>query len=119
MTCRQVAGPAVVVPLAGEIDLVNCEQVYGRLDAAFVSGADIVIADFTATSFCDCASLRRLLTVQQRAAARGGKLRLVIPPGSSVRRLAELLGVNGRLHIYPGLHEADGPAGSRSGPRGE
>jgi anti-anti-sigma factor len=106
MTCQQEAGPVVVVPLAGEIDMVNCEQVYDRLYAAFVSGATVVIADFTSTSFCDCASLRRLLAVQRRAAAQGAQLRLVIPPGNPVQRLAELLGVNGRLHVYPGMHEA-------------
>jgi len=61
------------VPLAGGIDMVNCEQVY----AAFVSGATVVFADFTATSFCDCASLRCLLAVQRRAAAQGAQLRLV------------------------------------------
>jgi anti-anti-sigma factor len=119
VTYQQGAGPAVVVPLAGEIDLVNCEQVYDRLYAAFVSGATVVIADFTPTSFCDCVSLRRLLAVQRRAAARGAQLRLVIPPGHPVQRLAELLGVNGRLRIYPGMDAAGGPAGSRSGPRGE
>ena len=64
-----------------------------------------------------------MMTCQQRAAP------VVVVP------LAELLGVNGRLHIYPGMHEASllpadaqpgpessrsmGPAGSRSGPRGE
>jgi anti-anti-sigma factor len=119
MTCQQRTGPVVVVPLAGEIDMVNCEQVYDRLYAAFVSGATVVIADFTATSFCDCASLRRLLAVQRRAATQDAQLRLVIPPGNPVQRLAELLGVNGRLHIHPGMHEASGPAGSRPGPRGE
>ena len=119
MPCQQGTGPAVVVPLAGEIDLINCEQVYDRLYAAFVAGAPLVIADFTATSFCDCASLRRLLAVQRRAAAQGTQLRLLIPPGHPVQRLAELLGVHGRLHIYPGMREAAGPAGSRSGPRGE
>lgn len=119
MSCYQGAGPAIVVPLAAEIDLVNCEHVYGTIYAAFVSGAAVVIADFTATRFCDCASLRRLLAVQQRAAAQGTQLRLLMPPGSPVRRVAELLGVNGQLHIYPRLREAGGPAGSRSDPRGE
>ena len=119
MTCQQGAGLAVVIPLAGEIDLVNCEQVCDRLYAAFVSGATVVIADFTPTSFCDCASLRSLLAVQRRAAAQGVQLRLVIPPGNPVQRLAELLGISGRLHIYPGMSAAGGPAGSRSGPRGE
>ena len=119
MTCQQGASPSVVVPLMAEIDLTNSEQVYDRLDAAFAAGAAVVIADFTTTWFCDCASLRRLLTVQRRAAARGGQLRLVIPPGSPVERLAALIGVNGHLRIYPSLEEASGPAGSRPGSRGE
>jgi anti-anti-sigma factor len=105
MTCQPGAGPAVIVPLAGEIDLTNREQVYDRLYAAFVSGAAVVIADFTAARFCDCGSLRRLLSVPQ-AAARGGQLRLVIPPGNPVRRLADLTGVERRLHIYSSVREA-------------
>jgi anti-anti-sigma factor len=106
MTCQQLANPAVVVPLAAEIDLTNNEQVYDPLYSAFVSGAAVVIADFTATWFCDCSSLRRLLAVQQRAAARGGQLRLAIPPGSLVRRVAGLTGLDQRLHIYSSTREA-------------
>lgn len=86
MTSQRGASPAVIVPLADEIDLTNSEQVYDRLCAAFGSGPEVIIADFTATWFCDCGSLRRLLTVQRRAAAQGSQLRLVIPPGSPVRR---------------------------------
>ena len=127
MTCQQRTGPVVVVPLAGEIDMANCEQVYDRLYAAFVADAAVIIADFTATSFCDCASLRRLLAVQRRAATQDAQLRLVIPPGNPVQRLAELLGVRSQLHIYPGMDEASllpadaqpGPGSSRSmGPPG-
>jgi anti-anti-sigma factor len=106
VTHRQGADPAIVVPLAAEIDLTNSEQVYDRLYAAFISGTAVVVADFTATWFCDCASLRRLLSVQQRAAAQGSQLRLVIPPGSLVRRVADLIGLDGQLHIYPSTREA-------------
>lgn len=107
VTHRPGADPAIVVPLAAEIDLTNSEQVYDRLYAAFISGpAAVVVADFTETWFCDCSSLRRLLTVQQRAAAQGSQLRLVIPPGSLVRRLADLIGLDGQLHIYPSTREA-------------
>lgn len=106
MTCQQRANPAVVVPLAAEIDLTNNEQVYDQLCAAFVCGVAVVIADLTATRFCDCASLRRLLAVQHRAAVRDGQLRLVIPVGSPVRRLAGLTGLDGRLHIYSSRREA-------------
>jgi anti-anti-sigma factor len=106
VTHRQGANPAIVVPLAAEIDLTNSEQVYDRLYAAFISGTAVVVADFTGTWFCDCSSLRRLLTVQQRAAAQGSQLRLVIPPGSLVRRVADLIGLDGQLHIYSSTREA-------------
>jgi anti-anti-sigma factor len=117
MTCHQEMSPVVVVPLAAEIDLTNGERAYDRLYAAFASGAGVVIADFTATRFCDCSALRRLLTVQRRAIAQGSQLRLVIPPGSLVRRVAVLTGLDGQLSMYPSVREAaawlERPARSR------
>jgi anti-sigma B factor antagonist len=106
MTSQPGAGPAIIVRLAAEIDLTSSDQVCDRLYAAFARGAAVVIADFTGTWFCDCSSLRRLLAVQQRAAARGGQLRLAIPPGSPVRRVAALTGLDQRLHIYSSTREA-------------
>jgi anti-anti-sigma regulatory factor len=70
------------VPLAAEIDLANCEQAYHELDPASACAAAVVIADFTATRFCDCASLRYLLAGQRRAGAQGGQLRVVSPPAA-------------------------------------
>jgi anti-anti-sigma factor len=103
---RNETGPPVVVPLAAEIDLTNCELACGRLCAAFAVGAAVVIADLTTTWFCDCASLRRLLAVQRQAASCGAQLRLVIPPGSPVRRLAILTGLDEPLRIYSSVREA-------------
>jgi anti-anti-sigma factor len=106
MTVREETGSAVVVPLAAEIDLTNSERACGELDAALASGAAVVIADLSSTRFCDCASLRGLLGVQRRAASRGRQLRLVIPAGSPVRRLASLTGLDELLHSYPSVREA-------------
>src|SRR5438552_999784 len=106
MTFRQETGSAVVIPLTAEIDLTNCERACGVLDAALAGGAAVVIADLSSTRFCDCASLRHLLAVQQRAASRGGQLRLVIPAGSPVHRLASLIGLDEPLHSYPSVREA-------------
>jgi anti-anti-sigma regulatory factor len=103
---RQATYPPVVVALPAEIDLINREQAYDRLYAAFISGTAVVIADFTNTTFCDCGSLRRLLTVQHRVAGHGVQLRLAIPCGSPVRRVADLLGLSSQLLIYPGTGEA-------------
>jgi anti-anti-sigma factor len=104
----QPTARSVVVPMAAEIDLTNREQVYDRLYAAFVSGVAVVIADFSATRFCDSASLRHLIAVQQRAAAHGCQLRLVIPADSLVGRLADLLGLASQLLIYRSVGQASG-----------
>jgi|SRR5690242_11703706 len=106
MACRQEPGTAVVVTLAAEIDLTNNERACCQLAAAVACGATVVIADLTSTRFCDCASLRRLLAVQQRAASSGVQLRFVMPSGSPVRRLAGLTGLDEPLHIYPSVREA-------------
>jgi hypothetical protein len=84
MRHQQVLYAPVIVRLPAQIDITSAERAYDRLYAAFASGASVVIADFTATMFCDCSSLRRLAAIQNRAAARDAQLRLAIPPGGPV-----------------------------------
>lgn len=103
------ATPAVV-SLPAEIDITNAGQVYDRLMAAAATGAPVVIADCTATVFCDVAGVRRLVMGHAQAAARGVQLRLVIAPGGLLRRLLELLGADSVLPVYPGVEEASAPA---------
>lgn len=92
--------PPVVVRLPAQIDPISRERAYDQLYAAFVSGAAVVIADLSATTSCDDAALRRLVTVQRRAAAEHGELRLVIPPGSPVRRLTKVVEIDPRIRLY-------------------
>ena len=101
-TCRA----PVVVALPAQIDVTHLDRAYDRLYAAFAAGATVVIADFTATARCDCVSLRHLLTVQHRATAREAQLRLVIPPGGLMHRLAALMDLDQQLPIYSTLSEA-------------
>ena len=96
----------VIVALPAQIDVTSQDRAYDRLYAAFAAGATVVIADFTGTACCDCASLRHLLTVQHRAAAREAQLRLVIPPGGLMRRLAALMDLDQQLPVYSTLCEA-------------
>jgi len=76
--------------MPAEIDLTNAERLYDQLYAAVISGAAVIIADFTATSFCDSAGLHRLIMIHKRAAARNAQL--VVPPGGSAQHVLELLG---------------------------
>jgi anti-sigma B factor antagonist len=99
------ATPAVVV-LPAEIDVTNSEFALGLLAAALAPGVPLVIADLTATSFCDTSGVRALVQGHEQAVARGAQLRLAVPPGGSVRRVLELTGLGRRLNVYPGLDEA-------------
>jgi anti-anti-sigma regulatory factor len=101
-------GTPAVVALPAEIDLTSIARAYTELGAAISSGAAVVIADFSATVFCDVAGIRRLLELHQLAAARQVELRLVAPLGSPVRRLLELIGPAQPLRISSSL----GAAGS-------
>lgn len=97
--------PAIVT-LPAEIDLTNQQSVYDKLCAALASGSPVVTADFTATTFCDCSSLRGFLAVQRAAASCGAELRLAIRPGTAVSRVAQLIRLDRGLPVYPSLEEA-------------
>jgi anti-anti-sigma factor len=99
-------GTPAVVALPAEIDLSNADQVYDQLHAALVSGAAVVIADFTATRFCDCACLNRLLRAYNQAVAQDVQLRLVIPPGAPVRQVVKVLGLDQQLPVYASTDDA-------------
>jgi anti-sigma B factor antagonist len=96
----------VVVPLAAEIDLTNAEDVADQIGAAFGPGVTAVIADLTATTFCDSSGLRHLLLASGRASASGGQLLLVIPSSSPVRRILTFTRADQMLAIYPTLDDA-------------
>ena len=96
----------VVVVLPAEIDVTTSEQVHDLLVAALAPGVDIVIADMTGTSFCDSSGVHAIVFAHETVAARGAKLRLAVPPASSVRRVLEMIGVGRILPVYPTLQEA-------------
>jgi anti-anti-sigma regulatory factor len=106
MLDQQACQRPVVVRLPPQIDLTSQERAYDQLYAAFASGASVVVADFTATTFCDCSSLRRLVAVQHRAAARDARLLLAIPPGGLVHRVAKLIDLDHLLPVFRSVREA-------------
>ena len=95
----------VIVTLPAEIDAANAESVGERLRAAFTPGVTVVIADMTATVFCDSAGMRHLILADDCAAAHGAQLRLAVLPGH-VLRVLKLMGLDRLLSIYPSLAAA-------------
>jgi anti-anti-sigma regulatory factor len=107
-------GAPAIVALPPTIDIFNAGQVHDRMCAAVDSGAPVVIADLSATVFCDIAGADRLSLIASQAAARGSQVRLVIPQGSPLRQVLVLLGVDHLLPVYSSIREACQPA---TGPR--
>jgi anti-anti-sigma factor len=99
-----VTGSAVVV-LPDEIDAVNAGSVGGLLGAAIVPGVTVLVADLTATSFCDCAGTRSLILASRQASASHAELRLAAR-SPAVLRVLELTGADQVLRVYPDLAAA-------------
>jgi anti-sigma B factor antagonist len=99
--------PLAVVTLPAEIDMANADRVGADLQAAFALGVATVVADMTATTFCDSRGIHALVLAHQRATASGAELRLVAPSAGVLRVLA-LTGLDRWLAIYPSLPEALG-----------
>lgn len=90
--------PAVIA-FPAEVDVCNTRRLGHELGAALASAAT-VIADMTATTFCDCSGVRVLLLAHDQAAADGIELLLVVP-STRVLRLLALTGTGRQLSIYP------------------
>jgi anti-anti-sigma factor len=102
----------VVVTLPGDIDVTNAADVEALITAALAPGVTVVIADLTATRFCDSAGLQYLLRARKRAAGSGTQLRLAIDPHGPIARVIELTGISRHVPVYPTLQQAahDGPS---------
>lgn len=96
----------VVVELPAEIDVTNSEQVYQQLVAVLRPGVGTVVADMTGTIFCDSSGVHAIMHAYETADARDVRIRLAVSPGTSVRRVLELIGVGRLIPVYPSLEEA-------------
>jgi anti-sigma B factor antagonist len=98
-------GRVAIVSLPAEIDLANAELVRQDLLSVVAQGATRVIADMTATTFCDSAGIAALVRVVQQATARGSGLRLAAS-APAVTRVLALTGVDKLIEVCPSVATA-------------
>ncbi len=99
-----VSDRAAVVTLPARIDTAASRRLCGQLGSA-LSSAATVIADMTATRWCDSSGVRILLLAQEQAMATGVELRLVVSSAAVLRALAAT-GADWLLPVYPSLEDA-------------
>jgi anti-anti-sigma factor len=95
----------VVVTLPAEIDITNADRIGEALSSAIASGAGIVIADMTDTSFCNSSGISILVLAHRQAAANHAELRLVVLSAAVLRAL-KLVRMDFLLPIYSSLDAA-------------
>jgi anti-anti-sigma factor len=109
MTDTEPVAPAqpqpVVIALPDEIDMDNADDVCTQIAAEFAGGIEVVIADMTATRFCDTSGTRAIVLAYRRAAEVGAELRLLMP-SPDIMRVWKILGVDAVLPVYHSLDEA-------------
>jgi anti-anti-sigma factor len=110
---RQVWGPCperwadrlAIVVLPEHFGLPGVDQIREQLLSVLNRGAQVLIADLSATVSCDHAGSHALARVYQRAVSSGTELRLVVT-SEIVRRVLSVSGVDRLVSHYPSLESA-------------
>jgi anti-sigma B factor antagonist len=104
-------GLVAVVTLPAEVDMSNAALVHEDLLSVLAQGASLVIADMSATKFCDSAGVTVLVRVVRKAIASGSGLRLAAS-APAVTRVLALTGADRLIEIYPTVAAALADPGS-------
>jgi anti-anti-sigma factor len=118
------------IPIArvrGEVDMSNAPELGATLQAAIQHGSAGLVLDFTETDYLDSAGLHFIFDLGKRLRDRGQRLELVVPDGSPVQTVLEIVNVNTLADVWTDLgqaigklqlHAADVPAEEETAPPG-
>jgi len=95
---------AVVVSLAGELDLYNAEEVRSALLDACAGEPEVLVVDLDEVRFIDSTALGVLIEARSRMADRRG-FRLAAP-GLETRRALEVSGLDRHFLVHDTVAEA-------------
>jgi anti-sigma B factor antagonist len=95
---------AVVVSLAGELDLYNAEEVRTALLEACAGEPDLLVVDLAEVRFIDSTALGVLIEARSRMSERAG-FRLAAP-GLETRRALEVSGLDRHFVVHDTVAEA-------------
>jgi anti-sigma B factor antagonist len=99
------AGQQALVAFPEHMDQSNAGRIGEALLSVVGRGTTVLIADMTATIWCDHAGAGAVVRVFQRAVVSGTELRLVVT-APAVSRVLSLSGVDRLVPIYPSLEAA-------------
>jgi anti-sigma B factor antagonist len=107
-------GQVAVVTLPVEIDVTNADAVRDDLLSVMNQGATLLIADMSATNFCDSAGVSALVRTFRQTNTGTSAMRLVVST-PAVQRVLSLTGVDRLVDIYPSVAASLAGPGDQAG----
>ena len=94
---------AVVLFLAGELDLYNADELRAALDQAIARGPSRVVVDLSAVDFVDSTALGVLIEARGRLGPDGFRLSA---PQLDTRRVLQVSGLDRHLPVHDSVDDA-------------
>ncbi len=105
LTTQQLSDDAVVISLAGEVDLYTAPEFKEQLVEVIGKGSKDVVVDLTETTFIDSTTLGVLVGGVKRLRPDGGRLVLVCSD-RNITKIFEITGLDKVFPIHATLAEA-------------
>jgi anti-anti-sigma factor len=99
-------GGVPVARIRGEIDMSNVGQLSVTLQNSVAQPAPGLVVDFSETTYLDSAGLHFVFDLGKRLRDRGQRLYLVVPPGSPVAAVLDIVHVDALARRCDVLEEA-------------
>jgi len=99
-------GGNVVAHLSGEIDMTNAAYLREQLLDSMPNDALALVIDISGCRYLDSAAIEVLFDLSRRLSRRRQELRLVMPPGSPLKRVIELTDVATAAPVHDSLDSA-------------
>jgi anti-anti-sigma factor len=99
-------GDTPVVAPTGDLDLANVGRFADVLERVGTAAHGLVVVTLEHVTYFDSHGVRALLRAQQRLVASRGRLAVVAPSGSAIRRVIDVAGLGSALPLFGSVGEA-------------
>lgn len=95
------------IVITGRLDVPGTDSIAARLEELVAAPKKGVVVDLTSLRFLASIGISALITSAKAIKQRGGKMVLVVEPGSSVAMSLEATGVDELIPVFEGATEAE------------
>jgi anti-anti-sigma factor len=99
-------GATIVARLSGEIDMTNASYIRDELTRSVPNEAVGMVIDLSGTRYLDSAAIELLFELARRLQRRRQRLRIVLPPGSPLKRVLLLTEINTAAPVHDSVEAA-------------